>query len=71
VTNAEFTETLGHALNRPTLFTVPKFAARIAFGELADAALLASARVMPKRLQAAGYEFKFPLLEAALRHLLD
>jgi uncharacterized protein (TIGR01777 family) len=71
VTNAQFTHALGHALNRPTLFTVPKFAARIAFGELADAALLASARVMPKRLQAAGYEFKFPLLEAALRHLLD
>lgn len=71
VTNAEFTHALGHAVHRPTIFTVPKFAARLAFGEMADAVLLAGARVMPKRLQEAGYTFKYPQLEGALRHLLD
>lgn len=70
VTNAEFTRALGHAVHRPTIFTVPKFAARLAFGEMADAVLLAGARVMPKRLQAVGYAFKHPQLEGALRHLL-
>lgn len=70
VTNAEFTETLGRVLSRPTLFTVPKFAARFAFGEMADALLLSSARVVPKRLQTEGFQFKYPHLEEALRHLL-
>jgi uncharacterized protein (TIGR01777 family) len=70
VTNAEFTRSLGRALNRPTFFPVPAFGARLAFGEMADALLLASARVLPERLQAAGYEFKYPTLDGALRHVL-
>jgi hypothetical protein len=70
VTNGEFTRALGHAANRPTLFAVPAFAARLAFGEMADELLLASARVEPVRLKAAGFEFKHPTLEVALRHLL-
>ena len=70
VTNAEFTRTLGRVLARPTLFPVPVFAARLAFGEMADALLLASARVVPERLQQTGYVFRHPELEGALRHLL-
>lgn len=70
VTNAEFTQTLGRVLGRPTIFPVPAFAARLAFGEMADALLLASTRVMPRALEAAGYEFHFAGLEHALRHLL-
>ena len=70
VTNAEFTRTLGRALGRPTLFPVPAFAARLAFGEMADALLLASARVVPERLQQTGYSFRRPELESALRHVL-
>jgi uncharacterized protein len=70
VTNREFTKTLGHALRRPALFPVPSFALRLAFGELADAVLLASAFVVPARLQAASYAFRYPELEGALRHLL-
>jgi uncharacterized protein len=70
VTNAEFTQALGRALGRPTLFAVPAFAARLAFGEMADELLLASARVEPARLKAAGFEFKHPTLDAALRDLL-
>lgn len=70
VTNQEFTRTIGHVLSRPTLFSVPAFAARLAFGEMADAALLASARVEPQRLIQTGYRFQNPDLEKALRHLL-
>jgi uncharacterized protein (TIGR01777 family) len=70
VSNAEFTRTLARVLRRPTLLPVPAFAARLAFGEMADALLLAGARVMPVRLQESGYPFRFPDLESALRHLL-
>jgi uncharacterized protein len=70
VTNAEFTKTLGHVLSRPTLFPVPAFALRIAFGELADAALLTGQRVEPAVLQARGFAFGLPRLEFALRKIL-
>ena len=71
VTNAEFTRTLGGALGRPTLFPMPAFVARLALGEMADALLLASARVIPGRLKTGGYAFAHPELEPALRHLLE
>lgn len=67
VTNEELTRTLGQVLNRPTALAMPAFAARLAFGEMADEMLLVSQRVMPKKLSAAGYEFQYPELEAALR----
>jgi len=70
VTNADFTRSLGRALGRPTLLPVPAFAARLAFGEMADALLLASARVVPERLQQTGYSFRHPELESAWRHML-
>jgi uncharacterized protein (TIGR01777 family) len=70
VTNREFTEALGKILSRPTFFPVPALALRVAFGEMADALLLASARVFPRRLEETGYRFRFPELHAALRHLL-
>ena len=69
-TNAEFTRTLGRVLGRPTLLPMPAFAARLAFGELADALLLSSQRVEPTRLLASGYRFLHPDLEPALRSLL-
>jgi uncharacterized protein len=68
VTNHEFTKTLGRVLRRPTVFPMPAFAARLAFGEMADGLLLASARVEPKRLVEAGFRFRFPELEGALVH---
>jgi uncharacterized protein (TIGR01777 family) len=70
VTNQEFTKTLGKVLGRPTMFPLPAFAARLMFGEMADEVLLASARVQPAKLLATGYTFRYPDLEAALRHLL-
>jgi uncharacterized protein (TIGR01777 family) len=67
VTNAELTRTLGRVLARPTIVPLPAFAARLAMGEMADALLLASHRVLPARLQASGYIFRHPSLEGALR----
>jgi uncharacterized protein (TIGR01777 family) len=70
VTNREFTKTLGRVLSRPTIAPLPAFAARLAFGEMADALLLASTRVEPRKLLATGYKFRHPGLEETLRHLL-
>jgi uncharacterized protein len=70
VTNAEFTRVLGKILNRPTIFPLPSPAARLMLGEVADALLLASQRVEPAKLKGSGYEFLFPEIEGALRHLI-
>ncbi len=70
VTNAEFTRTLAAVLKRPAILPVPAFAARLAFGELAEEGLLASARVEPKKLIAGGFDFEFPQLGSALQSLL-
>jgi uncharacterized protein (TIGR01777 family) len=71
VTSREFTEALGKALSRPTPLPVPAFALRLAVGrEMADALLLASVRVVPRRLEETGYPFRFPEIGGALRHLL-
>jgi uncharacterized protein len=70
VTNAEFTKTLGGVLSRPTFLPVPAFGVRLAFGEMADALLLASQRVEPAVLKARGFGFSFPRLEPALKHIL-
>ncbi len=67
VTNEAFTKTLGHVLARPTALAMPAFAVRLAFGEMADEMLLASQRVVPKKLNDSGYEFQQPQLEGALR----
>lgn len=71
VTNREFTKTLGTVLERPTIIPMPAFMAKIALGEMANDLLLASARVMPYRLSEIGYKFQYPILEPALRHVLD
>jgi uncharacterized protein (TIGR01777 family) len=70
VTNEEFTKALGRVLGRPTFLSMPAFAARLAFGEMADALLLSSARVEPARLEEAGYKFSQTEIEGALRHVL-
>ena len=70
VTNREFAKTLGRVLRRPTLIPTPAFAIRAVFGEMADALLLASTRVVPAVLQASGFTFVYPQLEDALRHTL-
>ena len=68
VTNEEFTKALGKVLYRPTFLPLPEFAVNLVFGEMGDALLLDSTRVVPKRMLEAGYEFKFTELEPALEH---
>lgn len=70
VMNAEFTATLGRVLRRPAIFSVPRFAVEMLFGEMGREALLAGARARPARLVEAGFRFRFAELEIALRHLL-
>jgi uncharacterized protein len=70
VTNLEFTKTLGKVLSRPTLFPLPAAAVRLFLGEMADALLLASARVEPAVLLGSGFHFQYAELNASLRHLL-
>jgi hypothetical protein len=67
VTNEKFTKTLGEVLSRPTVMAMPAFAARLAFGEMADEMLLVSQRVMPKKLRDMGFAFQYPNLEPTLR----
>jgi len=71
VTNAEFTRALGRQLHRPAFLAVPAFAVRMMFGKMADEALLASARVQPVKLQAAGFRFALPEIEVALKAGLE
>lgn len=71
VTNEEFTKTLGRVLHRPTILPVPEFAIKLIFGEMGETLLLEGQRVLPKRLQEAGFEFKFENLEDAMKHALE
>ena len=68
--NGEFTLTLAKALHRPAIFPLPAFVVRTLFGEMGESLLLASARVQPAKLEAAGYGFRHPELAAALRSVL-
>jgi uncharacterized protein (TIGR01777 family) len=70
VTNSEFTRTLGRVLHRPTVFAVPAVALRLLGGDMAEEMILASQRVIPKRLLEAGFHFDDAELEPALRNLL-
>ncbi len=70
VSNLEFTRTLGDVINRPTLISAPKFGLKFALGEMAEALLLSSTRVIPKVLSDTNYNFLFGSLDAALRHQL-
>lgn len=70
VTNAEFTKTLAKILQRSAFLSVPAFAARLAFGEFADAGLLSSAKVIPNKLVASGFRFRYSELGVALTDLL-
>ncbi len=70
VRNSEFVRALGKALHRPAFFPVPAFVVRTLFGEMGDSLLLASERVRPARLEAAGYSYRHPELAVALQATL-
>jgi uncharacterized protein len=70
VRNVAFTAVLAEALHRPALFPAPAFALRVALGEMADALLLSSTRVVPAQLEKLGYKFVQPDLAGALKSFL-
>ena len=70
VTNAEYARTLGRVLRRPAFLPAPAFAVRLVLGEFSQE-VLGGQRVLPERLRESGYEFRYPELEPALRHVLD
>jgi len=69
-TNEEFTKSLGKLLSRPTIFSVPRLALKLAAGEMGNELLLASTRVLPEKLISSGFRFEYPDLEQALKHVL-
>jgi uncharacterized protein (TIGR01777 family) len=71
VTNARFTTVLGKVLSRPAWLLVPSFGPRLVLGEMADAMVFHSKRVVPEATLASGYTFRYPDLEAGLRSALD
>jgi hypothetical protein len=70
VTMREMARTLGKTLHRPAVLPVPGFALKAVLGDVADV-LLAGQHVIPRHAMEAGYSFRFPGLEEALRDLLD
>jgi uncharacterized protein (TIGR01777 family) len=71
VTSADFAHALGRAVHRPAVLSAPEFALHLAMGEMADEALLASQRAVPKRLLDAGFHFRYPGIDEALREAVD
>jgi hypothetical protein len=67
VRNKQWARAIGRALRRPTVLPVPGFALRAAIGEFADEAVLVSQRVLPRRLEAAGFTFAHPDIDSAIR----
>lgn len=71
VTNAVFTKALGRVLHRPTFLPVPRFGPKLLLGtELANTLLYESKRVLPEKLQEAGFQFHQEEIEAALKQIL-
>lgn len=70
LTNREFARALGRVLRRPNWLPVPRFALQLALGEVSTV-VLDGQRAVPARLQDAGFQFRFPELEPALRDILD
>lgn len=70
VRNADFTGALGRVLHRPAVAVVPALALDIAFGAMGRGTVLASQRVVPRRLAESGFVWEHPELEPALRSIL-
>ena len=66
--NHDFTKTLGEVVHRPTILPLPEFAVNLIFGEMGNALLLDSTRVLPKKLEDAGFKFQHSDLKSALEH---
>jgi NAD dependent epimerase/dehydratase family enzyme len=71
VTNADFAHALGRVLKRPTVLPTPMFPLKLRLGgELVDSLLLAGQRVLPAKLEAISFPFRYPVLQPALEAIL-
>jgi uncharacterized protein (TIGR01777 family) len=68
--NSEFAAAIGRVLHKPAILPTPGFALRLALGEMADALLLSSQRVLPEKLEQMGFRFAHPDLLPALQAVL-
>jgi uncharacterized protein (TIGR01777 family) len=68
-TNRDFSKALGNALHRPSLMPVPGFALQLLVGEFAET-LTSGQRVIPKKAQELGYQFKYPTSDQALQEIV-
>ncbi len=71
VTNQDFTKALGKVLHRPTICPVPAPVVKLLMGQMADEMLLSGAKVLPSKLESAGYKFKYPFIEDGLREAVS
>lgn len=69
VTNAEFTQTLGRLVHRPTFFTMPAFILKVLLGD-ASSLLLSNQQVTPQKASEAGFSFQDNKLDVALKRCL-
>ncbi len=63
--NAEFTDILAKVMHQPAWLTIPAFALKLMFGEGARI-LLEGQRVIPEKLEQAGFRFRYPTMRNAL-----
>lgn len=70
VDNIHFTKALGQALHRPTIFPVPAFILKLAFGEMSSI-ILDSQKIISKRLKEQNFKFKYETIEAALNKIFE
>ena len=70
VTNADFTKALGHALHRPTLLTMPAMMIELLMGQMGEELLLSGKRVLPVKIEQAGFQFRYQRLDEALADIL-
>ncbi len=70
VRNRDFARALGRAVSRPAFMPAPGFALKLAFGQMAEEALLAGQKVLPRRAEREGFRFELPTIDAALAHAL-
>ncbi|MEZ0151807.1 MAG: TIGR01777 family oxidoreductase [Candidatus Reddybacter sp.] len=71
VKNREFVRTLGRVLRRPAVLPLPAFIVRLLLGQMGEELLLAGRRIVPRKALDGAYHFQYPLLESALREVLD
>jgi uncharacterized protein len=69
VRNRDFAQALGRALGRPSFMPAPAFMMRLMLGEFAEV-VLTGQKILPERLLAAGFQFLYPTIDPALKHLL-